>query len=690
MPRITHNHAAVAANHSLYQNELINESHTTLKEIATNTKNINLNVDTVEVSVDALEVLQAQTNTTLAAMLVDTDAIDSSCNTIEAQSVLTASRLNNIQNKISANVDGTGDTLGQINSNILTKNGEIETSLNSLISANHTDLVALEASLTSMEGKQDSLISANHTDLVALEASLTSMEGKQDSLISANHTDLVALEASLTSMEGKQDDIKTLIGTSNSGLSSIDSGISDLDTVLGDIQTDNNNRLDHLSGDLDTLNGKIDNLTTRIKLANSDAHLAVSLEDIGGVATQTTAAAILAKNTEMETSLDAILAKNGELETSANAIQAAVEGTLTVGSHAVTNAGTFAVQATCSGTVTANLSATDNAVLDAIAADGDAIQGKLDTLETSANAIQAAVEGTLTVGSHAVTNAGTFAVQSTVAAALPAGTNRIGMVGMKANESVDGTGTERFVLCDAAGHLQVDVLSGGGSTDVSALSTHAKQDTIIGHLDGVEGKLDAIETTNNACQVLLGTIDADTNAIKTAVEILDNAISGNEMQVDIVSSALPSGAATQTTLASVLAKNTEMETSLDALISANHTDLVALEATLTEIAPRQATAGVYSNASLADDGVSTVIDTDDYSFMTICASQGSADLPLEIQYSINNSNWFKVRSKLLEFAAYEGGSWADIVLERPMRYVRFVNTSGATITTLYLSYQLSN
>ena len=76
--------------------------------------------------------------------------------------------------------------------------------------------------------------------------------------------------------------------------------------------------------------------------------------------------------------------------------------------------------------------------------------------------------------------------------------------------------------------------------------------------------------------------------------------------------------------------------------------------------------------------------------MTICASQGSADLPLEIQYSINNSNWFKVRSKLLEFATYEGGSWADIVLERPMRYVRFVNTSGATITTLYLSYQLSN
>ncbi len=755
MPRVFHNQQNIAANHSLYQNELLNESHSTLKEIATNTKNINLNVDTVEVSVDALEVLQAQTNTTLASMLVDTDAIDSSCNTIEAQSVLTASRLNNIQNKISANVDGSGDTLGQINSNILTKNGEIETSLNSLISANHTDLVALESSLTSMEGKidtldvvqdnaliklneiatntaninvnvgdvevntndlevlqastnskldsilakngeietsantliaanhtdlvaletsltsmegkQDSLISANHTDLVALEASLTSMEGKQDSLISANHTDLVALEASLTSMEGKQDDIKTLIGTTNSGLSSIDSGINDLDTLLGDIQTDNNNKSDHLSSDLDTLNGKIDTLTTRIKLANSDAHLAVSLEDIGGVATQTTLAAAEVHLGNIDTGVDVLEACVGSNKVNVNISSGNISG--------------FATQTTLASILAKNTE---------IETTNNANQVLLGTIDSDTNAIKNAVEGTLSVGSHAVTNAGTFPVQSTIAAAIPAGTNRIGMVGLKANEAADGSGTERHVLVDAAGHLQVDVLSGGGSTDVSGVATHAKQDTIIGHLDGVEGKLDAIETTNNACQVLLGTIDADTNAIKTAVEILDNAISGNEMQVDIVTSALPSGAATQTTLASILAKNTEIETSMNSLISANHTDLVALEATLTEIAPRQATAGVYSNASLADDGVSSVIDTDDYRYMTICASQGSADLPLEIQYSINNSNWFKVRSKLLEFAAYEGGSWADIVLEHPMRYVRFVNTSGASITTLYLSYQLSN
>ena len=333
MPRVFHNHLGVSANHSIYQTELSQSNQDVLQQIATNTANINLNVDTVEVSVDALEVLQAETNTKLAAqktvldsMLVDTDAIDSSCNTIEAQSVLTASRLNNIQNKLSVNVDGSGDTLGQINTNILAKNTEIESSLDSLIAANHTDLVAVEASLTSMEGKIDTLdtvqdnalaklteiatntaninvnvgdVEVNTNDLEVLQASTNSkldsilakngeIETSADALIAANHTDLVALEGSLTSMEGKQDDIKTLVGatntllgTNNSGLTSINSGISDLDTLLGDIQTDNNNKSDHLSSDLDTLNSKIDTLTAKIKLANSDAHLAVSLEDIG-------------------------------------------------------------------------------------------------------------------------------------------------------------------------------------------------------------------------------------------------------------------------------------------------------------------------------------------------------------------------------------------------------------------------
>lgn len=60
-------------------------------------------------------------------------------------------------------------------------------------------------------------------------------------------------------------------------------------------------------------------------------------------------------------------------------------------------------------------------------------------------------------------------------------------------------------------------------TAISGFATSAKQDTIIGHVDGVE--------------TLLGTIDADTSA-------LAGAVAGTEVQVDIVSSALPAGAST--------------------------------------------------------------------------------------------------------------------------------------------------
>lgn len=78
---------------------------------------------------------------------------------------------------------------------------------------------------------------------------------------------------------------------------------------------------------------------------------------------------------------------------------------------------------------------------------------------------------------------------------------------------------------DATAGLKVD-LGADNDVTVSGVSTSAKQDTIIGHLDGVEG--------------LLTTIDSDTGGILTSVQTLDNAISGNEMQVDVVG-ALPAG-----------------------------------------------------------------------------------------------------------------------------------------------------
>ena len=75
-----------------------------------------------------------------------------------------------------------------------------------------------------------------------------------------------------------------------------------------------------------------------------------------------------------------------------------------------------------------------------------------------------------------------------------------------ANTAADGSGTSTVPLVDAAGHVQVDIIS---SALPSGGATAANQSTIIGHVDGVE--------------TLLGTIDSDTNDIKTdmaAIEVL--------------------------------------------------------------------------------------------------------------------------------------------------------------------------
>jgi hypothetical protein len=158
----------------------------------------------------------------------------------------------------------------------------------------------------------------------------------------------------------------------------------------------------------------------------------------------------------------------------------------------VTNAGTFAVQATIAAAATSIGKAED-----AAHSSGDvgvpAMTVRQDTaaalsgtdadyqplITDGSGRLHVNVGNTVTVGSHAVTNAGTFAVQ-----AAQSGT-----------WAVDLGATDNAVL-DAI------------AASVAAIDTDAT--TIIGHLDGVEG--------------LLGTIDADTGSIMTAVQLIDDAI----------------------------------------------------------------------------------------------------------------------------------------------------------------------
>jgi hypothetical protein len=167
---------------------------------------------------------------------------------------------------------------------------------------------------------------------------------------------------------------------------------------------------------------------------------------------------------------------------------------------------------TVQGTVTANLSATDNAVLDAslvkqtnietliTTLDGvqDNILTKLTAIDSDTNDIKTAVE----ILDNAISGS---EMQVDIVAALPAGTNNIGIV--TANLSA----TDNAVL-------------------------------------------DAIETTNNACQVLLGTIDADTNDIKTSVQLIDDVVKAEDSAHSSGDKGVMALAVHQTT-ASLLAAN---------------------------------------------------------------------------------------------------------------------------------------
>jgi hypothetical protein len=161
-----------------------------------------------------------------------------------------------------------------------------------------------------------------------------------------------------------------------------------------------------------------------------------------------------------------------------------ITGTVTVGSHAVTNAGTFAVQAAQSGTWTVDLGATDNAVLDAIAA---------------------SLAGTLTVGSHAVTNAGTFAVQES-GGALTA----LQIMDDWDNAASDGASVSGDVAHDAADAGEPVKVGAKAETSLKGITLVADGDrtNLYADADGVQ-------------VVKLGTTGAD--AISEAVSNTDGA-----------------------------------------------------------------------------------------------------------------------------------------------------------------------
>ena len=620
---------------------LIGSSNTKLDHLSDNMDHLSSNLDTIEGSLDVLGNIDGElegmtplltaANVNTAHISDNLDHLSSDVDTVNVNLVALEASLTSMEGKM--DVD---NAVLDIHTGHLSEiEGAVE-ALEACVGSNkvNVNIASVGAGSISTEAKQDALIAANHTDLVALEASLTSMEGKMDtdnvvydnqltklteidtaidtidsvldsslvkqgeietslnSLIAANHTDLVALEASLSSMEGKMDTDNVVYDNQLTKLTEIDTAIDTIDSVLdsslvkqGEIETSlnsliaanhtdivntkdridvhggvNNTNLLHLSDNLDHLSSDVD--TVNVNLVALEASL-TSMEgkmDVDNVVYDNQLTKLGEIDTAIDTIdgvLDASLVKQTNLETlltAANVDHAANEALLITVDQKLGDIET-AVQGTITvdGTVTANLSATDNAVLDAMVVDLAA----LEVLQTSTNSLLTTLDG----------------VQDNVL--------------VKLGEIDTAIDTIDSVL-DASLVKQ---------TNIETLIT-----TLDGVQDNVLTKLGEIETTNNANQVLLGTIDEDTNAIK---------VSAAALVVD--------AAANEVLLTSILAKNSEIEvtnnanqvllTGIDGDTNAMKIDLAALEvlqtSILAKLAPVKTTQVLFNAVSIADGANST-------------------------------------------------------------------------------------
>ena len=112
------------------------------------------------------------------------------------------------------------------------------------------------------------------------------------------------------------------------------------------------------------------------------------------------------------------------------------------------------------------------------------------------------------------------------------------LANIRSNTAKDGSGTALYPLLDADGHLQVDILSGGGGGDASA----ANQLTMITKLTSIDTDLTSIDGE-------LTSIDQKTTKVDT-----DNVI--------VTSSALPTGASTEANQASMITELQQIEAEL--------------------------------------------------------------------------------------------------------------------------------
>ena len=242
--------------------------------------------------------------------------------------------------------------------------------------------------------------------------------------------------------------------------------------------------------------------------------------------------------------------------------------------------------------------------------------------------------------------------------------------------SVDGTtsGTQKQARCDTDGHLQVDILSGGGGDATAANQTtqitnqgtintslgtvNTSVGTVNSTLGDTNSKIDAMRGTSDlgVINTSLGTVNTSigtSNSTLTDIEAhqgniennlssIQSTVSSNKLQVDVITTALPTGAATQATLADVEAHQGNIENNLSSIQStvssnklqvdvitsalpsgaATETTLAAAEAHIGTIDTSTASvAGCVSGTELQVDVITSALPTGAATETTLAAAE---------------------------------------------------------------------
>ena len=382
-------------------------TNTKLDTIIANTASISIDGDQLQLNTDGLETLQGTTNATLLQIKTASEAqIPTGSNRIgrigitaneSKDGTLTERHLvcdasGHLQVDVRA-AESSLPVSGTVTANLSTNDHD---AIDAILSKN-TEILAknteIEASLTSMEGKQDSLISANHTDIINHKA-------RVDVLITQNNTNQLHLSDNLDHLSSNLDTVNSNLGTINNGITAGEVHLGNIETAVqlidDAIKTED---LAHSSGDkgIPCLMVRQDSHTD---LAADGDYMIPTINANGEIRVTSTAAsggATESKQDDIESTLDDILAKNtlaethlGNIDDDTHALKVDIAAIKTLITATNSNQGTLD---TTTGEVVTNVDAgnsiltTIDTALDNIKIDTEAIELAVQTLAGVSEAV---------------------------------------------------------------------------------------------------------------------------------------------------------------------------------------------------------------------------------------------------------------------------------------------------------------